>query len=366
MILYRRVVDQKIDRHEHGTFVKELVVSRGGTPLAMVRKRAAAREKESLPPVLLIHGFGQNRNAWHLPSRSFANYLAQAGYDVFNVDLRGHGRSRHFGGRRARGVEDYVHEDLPNAVEEVLAVNGKKRVFLLGHSLGGLVSYAGASALGDRVAGIASVGSPFHFARGSFSLNAIALLFRALEVSRVPTLNPPLVLGPVGWVYRRMRRFAESPIYPVPLRGWHKGAIEPEILDEHMRLAFDRASFAEMKNMFEWASKRRFGTKSTDYAAAFRSLDVPLLVIAGDNDDLAPPTSVKPAFDRSLSRDRTYRTFPLGHIDLLVGREAPITLWPAVRGWLDARRPRADGLSVVPPKEAVASSGRESVLPGSS
>ena len=30
------------------------------------------------------------------------------GFDVFNLDLRGHGRSRHFGARRCHGVEDYV------------------------------------------------------------------------------------------------------------------------------------------------------------------------------------------------------------------------------------------------------------------
>jgi alpha-beta hydrolase superfamily lysophospholipase len=133
----------------------------------MVRKRLAGSEGATKAPVLLVHGFGQNRYAWHLPSRSLANHLARAGYDVYNLDLRGHGRSRHLGAKRSRGVEDYVREDLPTAVDEVQAISGGRPVYLVGHSLGGLVSYAAAPALGKAVAGIVSIGAPYHFTRGS-------------------------------------------------------------------------------------------------------------------------------------------------------------------------------------------------------
>ena len=34
---------------------------------------------------------------------------------------------------------------------------------------------------------------------------------------------------------------------------------------------------------------------------------------------------------------KTYRAFPFGHIDLVVGKEATRTVWPLVRNWL-ARR----------------------------
>ena len=63
----------------------------------------------------------------------------------------------------------------------------------------------------------------------------------------------------------------------------------------------------------------------------------PLLVIAGANDDLAPPASVRPAFVRSYAADKTYRALPLGHIDLLVGRAAPRLTWALVTDWLRAR-----------------------------
>ena len=345
MILHHgKVTDQAIDTHERGSFLKEIVVTGSASPrvphlvpLAMVRKRWAKNGGGTRAPILLIHGFGQNRYAWHLPSRSLANHLARAGYDVFNLDLRGHGRSRDLSSKRARGVDCYVREDLPAAVEEVSRLSGDRSVYLVGHSLGGLVSYAAAPRLAGAIAGIASIGSPYHLTRGSLSLGAIALFVRAMCAARLRPANLPLTTRPIGTLMRSFRRIAESPLYPLPFRGWHAGALEPHILDEHLRLAFDRAGMGEIVNMFEWANQRRFGGHGLDYVERFEKLDLPLLVIAGVNDDLAPPASVRPGFLKSHSRDKTYRALPLGHIDLLVGRDAPKTTWSLLTSWLDAR-----------------------------
>jgi pimeloyl-ACP methyl ester carboxylesterase len=334
VILHGRIVEQVIDKGESASFVKEIVVTGSRVPLAMVRKRPAARAG-TRASVLLVHGFGQNRYAWHLPARSLANHLAHAGYDVYNLDLRGHGRSRHFGGQRCQGIEDYVREDLPAAVEEIQTLSGGRRVWIVGHSLGGLLAYAAAPALGGAVSGIASIGSPYHFTRGSLTLGALSWVFRALSLAPLP--NAPLPLSPVGSTMRVLRRFAESPLYPIPLRGWHAGSCEPEVLEQHLRLAFDQAALAEMLDMFQWAGERRFGGRESDYVERFEQMDLPLLVMAGDNDDLAPPASVRPAFVLSRSRDKIYRVLPLGHIDLLVGRDAPWMTWSLVTSWLDAR-----------------------------
>ncbi len=340
VILHGKRIDQVVDRGDRATFVKEVLVTGHAVPLAMVRKRDASRDG-TRAPILLVHGFGQNRYAWHLPSRSLANYLAREGYDVFNLDLRGHGRSRQLSNVRARGVSDYVHEDLPWAIEAVQALSGGRPVTLIGHSLGGLVSYAAAPSLGSAVTGIVAIGSPYHFTRGSFSLGAIAVLVGALHAMRVRPKGLAFPVSPIGRVMRSITRVAESPLYPIPLRGWHAGALEPEVLDEHLRLAFDNGTLGEMVDMFRWARARRFGGEERDYVERFEQLDLPLLVIAGENDDLAPPASVRPAFLRSRARDKTYRALPLGHIDLLVGRDAPRSTWRILTEWLDARIPAA-------------------------
>jgi polyhydroxyalkanoate synthase subunit PhaC len=335
VILHGRIVEQRVDRDVTRSFQKEIVVTGGKVPLAMVRKRVAGGPGGTRAPVLLVHGFGQNRYAWHLPARSFANHLATAGFDVFNLDLRGHGRSRHFGAGRCGGVEDYVREDLPAAVEEVHALSGRRPVWVVGHSLGGLVGYAAAPSLAGAVAGIASIGSPYHFTRGSLTLGALTVFFRALALAPMP--NAPLPIAPIGVGMRMIRRFAESPLYPIPLRGWHAGALEPHVLEQHLRMAFDGAALAEMRDMFDWASQRRFGGRESDYVERFEAMDIPLLVVAGANDDLAPPASVRPGFTRSRARDKTYRVLPLGHIDLLVGRDAPLMTWSLVERWIAHR-----------------------------
>src|SRR5437870_1821438 len=128
-----QVVAQAIDLGVSGKFRKSLVrvpIEQGA--IVHVRKRAAV----ALPgrgAVLLIHGYAQNRYAWHVSRRSLANYLAEAGFDVFNLDLRGNGRSRELGTPRAQAWSEYVEGDLPRAVDAVRALSGEWSVFLVGH-----------------------------------------------------------------------------------------------------------------------------------------------------------------------------------------------------------------------------------------
>ena len=80
-------------------------------------------------PVLLCHGLGANRCSFDLGSDpSLAVYLARLGFDVWCLELRGHGRSdrpglfspRHFGW----SFDDYLHIDLPTAIAKVQKITG--------------------------------------------------------------------------------------------------------------------------------------------------------------------------------------------------------------------------------------------------
>jgi len=352
MIINSQLIEQTIDRDERATFHKELVVVRArnadtpadedGVPLAMIRKRSVD-VRDTLAPVILLHGYGQNRYVWHLPSRSLFNYLARAGFDVFNLELRGHGRSRHLGAHPPRDVGVFVEEDLPAAISEVERLSGGRPVYLIGHSLGGLLAYAAAARLGDRVAGVATLGSPYQFTRGSLTLQLAASLMHVVD-RKMPLGNGSLPLKPLSEAIRLARGFIESPIFPLPIRGFAPKSLEPLVLGQHMALAMDTGSISVLRTMFLSAAAARRGGHAlgalTEYAEEFEALDLPLLVIAGSKDDLAPPASVEPAFLRSRSSDKTYRVFPRGHIDLVMGRDCPQTIWPLLLSWL-ARRVRA-------------------------
>lgn len=339
MILNSQVVEETIDGEQRGRFVKELVLSRRPIPIAMVRKRDASKTG-TRAPLLLIHGYGQNRYAWHLPSRSFANHLARAGFDVFSMDLRGHGKSGHFGSRRPRCPSEHVKEDVPAAVEEIQGITGQDRIWLVGHSLGGLISYAAAPSMREAVAGIATFGSPFHFTRGSWALGLLGTL-AILTDSRIRPQRGWLPLYLWGEIARIGQVVVDNPLVPLPIRGWAPQSMEAEIFAQHMALAMDRASIEVMMQMFRTVADRR-ARRCDDggiagFEGAFERLDVPLLVVAGAKDDLAPPPSVEPAYRQSRSTDKTYRLFDVGHIDMLVGKKAPRTTWIALESWLSDR-----------------------------
>jgi polyhydroxyalkanoate synthase subunit PhaC len=353
MILNSTTVVQTIDRDERASFDKDLIVVRtgssteDGTPLAMIRKRLAGL-RETVAPVVLIHGYGQNRYAWHLPSRSFFNYLARAGFDVFNLELRGHGRSRHLGAHPPRAVTTFVDEDVPAAIDEVQRLSGGRPVYLVGHSLGGLVSYASAAVLKERIAGVVTLGSPYQFTRGSLALSLFSALLLAVD-SKVDLGHGAFELKPLSEAMRMLRGFVESPIFPSPIRGYHPRSLEPLVLSQHMSLAMDTGSVSVLRNMFRSAAEARRGGhclgELTGYAEEFEALEMPLLVVAGSKDDLAPPASVEPAFLRSRSSDKSYRVFPRGHIDLLAGRDCPQTVWPLVLSWIMTRVRRQQALA---------------------
>jgi fermentation-respiration switch protein FrsA (DUF1100 family) len=102
-------------------------------------------------------------------------------------------------------------------------------------------------------------------------------------------------------------------------------------------MAFDRAGLAELAELFDWAAQKKFGGRENDYGARFEALDVPLLVVAGIHDDLAPLEGVHAAYVANRGRDKTFRALPLGHIDLIMGRDAPTSSWPMLADWMGMR-----------------------------
>lgn len=365
MILQTEIVEQAVDIDRKARFVKEVVAARDGTyPIGMVRKRLLAESpsegasrstpaRASVVPeakaapcraaVLLIHGFGQNRYTWHTSRRSFANFLAAEGFDVFNLDLRGRGRSRRFGALHDTIIDDYIRDDVPAAIRSVLRLSGKSQLFLIGHSMGGIVSYAVAgSQMRDEVAGVVTFGSPYRFGLGSRFLAVTAPLLYAARLTGIFDGNQSLPMRILGRHMSKHGWLWDNPLIWMPLRPWHPKSMEREILAENLSAAFEHTRIAVALGLVGLGSEAALKSHDglTDYGLAFEIADKPLLVIAGTRDALAPPASVRPVYDRSRSTDKTYREFPLGHIDMLLGRDAPFTVWPLARTWLAARAAR--------------------------
>ena len=102
----------------------------------------AGQESQDGDVILLVHGYGGDRNSWLFLQEPMA-----AKYRVYALDLPGHGTS-------AKDVGDGTLGVLADAVTGVLDALGAGRAHLVGHSMGGGVALAVAARDPGRIASL--------------------------------------------------------------------------------------------------------------------------------------------------------------------------------------------------------------------
>jgi pimeloyl-ACP methyl ester carboxylesterase len=185
------------------------------------------------------------------------------------------------------------------------------------------------------VGGVVTLGAPYAFGRGNRVLWTVAR--GVMAATRMLPMGAKVPMSVVQEMFVKARAIWDHPSVPIPVRAWHPESFETEMLEEYLRVAFDRATLGELLHITASGGLGRFTSVDgrEDYAARWEASRVPALIVAGTNDLLAPPSSVRPAFERGVSSVRSWKTVPLGHADLLVGRDAPEYTWPLVTAWLE-------------------------------
>jgi len=131
----RAVIDAGLPEDDGAGPVVETVEAGG-------RKVSYAGAGDSGDVVLLVHGYGGDRNSWLFLQEPLA-----ARHRVYALDLPGHGTS-------AKDVGDGSVDLLADAVLGVLDAVGPDRAHLVGHSLGGAVVLAAAARAPGRIASL--------------------------------------------------------------------------------------------------------------------------------------------------------------------------------------------------------------------
>jgi alpha-beta hydrolase superfamily lysophospholipase len=316
------------------------VATADGALLAMTHVRAARPSDDA---ALLLHGFGQNRYLLDLPGRSLAEYLTRAGLHAYVLELRGHGRSRRRGGPYARSIADYADLDLPAATAAVRA-RGARRLFLVGHSLGGVTCMAAPRKVLSSVDGVVVIASPTHLGRGALRTRLFAAAGEQL-LAAVQLGLPRLRFVPtelVAAVLATGLPVFQAPL-PLPMRLWEPGQIEPEILRPYLAAGFDREAAGIVRDLARWSRRRSFDRAPGRECVRerLRSFPAPILFIAGAQDRLVPPSSVRPGFEGTGAPRKAWRVYGCrghrgryGHVDLILGRHAPHEVWPDVVSFL--------------------------------
>lgn len=123
--------------------------------------------------VLVVHGFGEHSGRYE----HVGQWLAERGFAVHAYDHRGHGRSA---GRRCHvdRFDEYL-DDLAVVLEQVRVDAPKNPVFLIGHSMGGLVVATFARERSPSVSGVVLSGAALALPEGNSRIR-IARLIRAV------------------------------------------------------------------------------------------------------------------------------------------------------------------------------------------
>lgn len=299
-------------------------------------------------PVIVCHGLGANRfNLDFLDDgrgsdrTSLVRALLRAGFDVWVLELRGRGMAK-VPRNAFWTVDDEVREDLPAAISTVLSRTGEGEVLWVGHSAGGILQYllhASEHPAASKVRGLVAIGSPatlrFQHARVSFLVGVGALLTRLgrpVPLSAIAKMGLPLA-GAINLIGRRT----------IPLAV----TIDAAALQRIMASVTADISAGVMRQFASWV--RRGGTLTridgTSYEEGYGRIKVPLLLIAGAADILAPPETLRFIHDRVASPDRTLMIMgretgcrlDYTHGDLVLGRDAPDEIFPPVLRWLGER-----------------------------
>jgi len=248
--------------------------------------------------LLLSHAMMADSRSLDRPAGSgLASLLAERGYQVYRLDIRGHGLSP----RSAWTYHDIYDKDLPAAVRSLRERHPELPLAVLGHSL---TAHGGMMMLGrdpelpvDAFVGVAA----------SFWLPQF-------EPSRLRWLIKRLLLEAWGLISKPLGYF--------PARG--------------LRLGPANVSLGFVRDVLTAARRDRIETPSGEnLLAGLGRVRCPVLLIAGEQDRLLAPSEYVRQLGGFLPPARLELwTVPGGHMSLVTSEQSRPT-WRRLADWLD-------------------------------
>jgi polyhydroxyalkanoate synthase subunit PhaC len=309
-------------------------------PAADVSRSGARARPPAAPPILLIPPLAAPASCFDLRRGcSLAEHLLAAGRDAYVVD---YGPIAY--GDRNLGIEHWVDEVIPRAIDAVSADSGGSEVQLVGWCLGGIMALLVAAGSRPPIRSVAIVASPF-------------------DVTAVPLVAPlrPLANiagGGVGTLAYKLLGGAPAPLVKRMYRlvGFDKYVMKPltlainlddrdflaqvEAVDDFMAnmLAYPGRTFGQIYHRFlrrnDLADGRiELGGRAIDLA----DVRVPVLSIAGEGDGIAPRKAVHHVAELLPNAPEVrIGSAPGGHLGVLTGRAARHTTWRQLDDFLAA------------------------------
>lgn len=243
--------------------------------------------------VVIVHGLKDHSDRY----AGFAQKLVEAGYAVHALDLRGHGDST---GDRVwvDDFDDYL-DDVDAALAEVRKVEGEKKLFLFGHSMGGAVVTLHTLTRTPAPAGLITSAGALGISESGFT-QGITKVFAALF--------PTLAIFSLD-----DEKFSRDPQVIADMKA------DP--------LIYDKAAPART------AVQVIHAVDSIRERAA--TLEVPVLALHGTADGITPPSGSAALISAASSKDKTLKSYE-GFFHDLLHEPGGAQVVTDIIGWLDA------------------------------
>jgi len=280
-------------------------------------------------PIVFVPPLGGTARVYDIRrGASMAQWLAGAGFRVYVLDYGTLGFED-----RGLSLADFVDGYVSRAVEVASDDCGGAPVILSGWCAGGIFAalYATSRAARSRVAALALLASPLDLRRGHplYPLARLPLTDAALRIARETGLPAPIV----AWMFKLTSPVKQLTRPLTVLRNLDDRdfLVHFESLDEYVN-AFaaypGRAGYELVRGLVDnrlLDGSMRVGRRRADV----RGIDVPVMVLAGTHDALAPAATVKAWCDVLPASE--YHEVRGGHLGVMAGRRAPESTWPLLR-----------------------------------
>lgn len=225
--------------------------------------------KEPKAVIIIIHGYAEHSGRYAL----MANYLVDHGYAVETFDLRSHGKSD--GKNTFIRLFDEFLSDVDLFLKRVQKRHPNKNLFLLGHSMGGLIA------------------SLFVVSRQP-ELRGLILSAAAVKIS--DDISPLLV---------KLSSVIGKILPKLPTIKLDNAAIsrDPEIVKKYdtdplnYRGGIPARTGAEINRAMKLIQQQ------------MEAINLPLLILHGTADRLADPEGSKQLYERAESKDKTLKLY---------------------------------------------------------
>jgi alpha-beta hydrolase superfamily lysophospholipase len=231
-------------------------------------------------PLLLYTGPLLHTRSVRLGEANLLQTLQGMGFDVFLFSHRGQ-RNATFRNtsqqEKKLGWMDILSHDVPSAIDAIKRCTGAKRVFWMGHGLGGLMLYSWLSMGGSRdLAGAITIDAPGLYTPTKIPLR-LKLLHKLFSAQKkYPTRN-------LAQLYAQRNPIIHPDISPQKTRSLLHHCLEdlsPQLV----------------QHILQWLETGRFCIQEQHYLSTIRGCQLPTLLFAGANQECADYVSFTKAY----------------------------------------------------------------------